>query len=112
LSANVSGSGQTSIFNEMTTGGFTMLTNPMRQALALSTTLMITYVPAFSQASTPTAEKGYKLSVFATSVPGQYTKPDSIAVFENHVYIAYGDGNDPTGGDGKSNMVIEYTRTG
>ena len=89
-----------------------MLTSTMRQALALSATLMITVVPAFSQSSTPTAEKGYKLSVFATSVPGQYTKPDSMAVFENHIYIAYGNGNDPAGLDGKSNMVIEYTRTG
>jgi hypothetical protein len=96
----------------MTTGGFTMLTTTTRQALALSATLMISVVPAFSQASTPTAEKGYKLSVFATGVTGQYTKPDSIAVFENHVYIAYGNGNDPAGADGKSNMVIEYTRTG
>ena len=89
-----------------------MLTSTMRQALALSATLMITVVPAFSQSGTPTAEKGYKLSVFATSVPGQYTKPDSMAVFENHIYIAYGNGNDPAGLDGKSNMVIEYTRTG
>jgi hypothetical protein len=73
---------------------------------------MIAVVRAFSQSTTPTAEKGYKLSVFATGVTGQYTAPDSIAVFENHIYIAYGDGNDPTGADGKSNMVIEYTRTG
>jgi hypothetical protein len=50
--------------------------------------------------------------VFATGVPGKYTAPDSIAVFKDHVYIAYGDGNDPTGADGKSNMVIEYTRAG
>lgn len=89
-----------------------MVTTTMRQALALCATLMITVVPAFSQSSAPTAEKGYKLSVFATGVAGQYTAPDSIAVFEDHVYIAYGDGNDPTGGDGKTNMVIEYTRAG
>ena len=74
-----------------------MLTTTSRQALALSATLMISVVPAFSQATTPTAEKGHKLSVFATGVTGQYTAPDSIAVFENHIYIAYGDGNDPSG---------------
>jgi len=89
-----------------------MLMTRTRQALALSATLMIIVAPALSQSSTPKAEKGYKLSVFATGVTGQYTAPDSIAVFENHVYVAYGDGNDPTGADGKSNMVIEYTRTG
>jgi hypothetical protein len=93
-----------------------MFMTTTRQALALSATLSVTLMlivaPAFSQSSTPKAEKGYKLSVFATGVTGQYTAPDSIAVFENHVYIAYGDGNDPAGLDGKSNMVIEYTRAG
>ena len=89
-----------------------MLMTTARQALALSATLIFTVAPAFSQSSTPKAEKGYKLSVFATGVTGQYTAPDSIAVFEDHVYIGYGDGNDPTGADGKSNMIIEYTRAG
>jgi hypothetical protein len=89
-----------------------MFMTTTRQALALSATFMLIVAPAFSQSSTPKAEKGYKLSVFATGVTGQYTAPDSIAVFENHVYIAYGDGNDPAGLDGKSNMVIEYTRAG
>src|ERR1700736_3679802 len=89
-----------------------MSTMSIRQGFALSATLMLTLTPAFSQSATPKAEPGYHLSVFATGVTGQYTAPDSIAVFENHVYIAYGNGNDPTGGDGKSNMIIEYTREG
>jgi hypothetical protein len=74
--------------------------------------LLLGVAAAFGQASAPTPVKGYTLSVFSTGVTGQYTAPDSIAVFENHVYIAYGDGNDPTGADGKTNMVIEYTRAG
>jgi len=82
------------------------------KALAVSASMLLFVVPTLAQSSTPAAEKGYTLSVFATSVPGQYTKPDSIAVFENHVYIGYGDGNDPTGADGKTNMIVEYTRAG
>jgi hypothetical protein len=82
------------------------------KALAVSASLLLSAVPALAQSSTPTAEPGYHLSVFTKSVPGQYTKPDSIAVFEDHVYIGYGNGNDPAGLDGKSNMIVEYTRAG
>jgi hypothetical protein len=83
-----------------------------RAVLATSAALLLSAVPMFGQASSPTPEKGYTLSVFATGVVGQYTAPDSIAVYKDHVYIGYGDGNDPTGADGKSNMVVEYTRAG
>jgi hypothetical protein len=72
----------------------------------------MTAAPGFAQSGTPKAEKGYTLSVFAKSVPGKYTKPDSIAVLEDHIYIGYGDGNDPAGADGKSNMIVEYNRKG
>jgi hypothetical protein len=82
------------------------------KALAVSASLLVSVLPALAQSSAPTAEKGYTLSVFARSVSGQYTKPDSIAVFADHVYIGYGDGNDPTGADGKTNTIVEYTRAG
>ena len=85
--------------------------NP-RNVLAASATFLLSVAPAFGQASSPTPEKGYTLSVFTTGVAGQYTAPDSIAVFKDHVYIGYGNGNDPTGADGKSNMIIEYNRSG
>ncbi len=83
-----------------------------RNSLVACAAMLLSVAPAFGQANAPTPVKGYKLSVFATGVVGQYTKPDSIAVFEDHVYIAYGDGNDPTGADGKSNKIVEYTREG
>lgn len=83
-----------------------------RAHLVASAALLFSTAPAFSQAAKPTPEPGYTLSLFATGVAGQYTAPDSIAVYQDHVYIAYGDGNDPTGADGKTNMVIEYTREG
>lgn len=87
------------------------LMNPCN-ILVTSAGLLLTAAPAFGQASTPTPEKGYTLSVFATGVAGQYTQPDSIAAFKDHVYVGYGDGNDPTGADGKSNMIVEYNRAG
>lgn len=83
-----------------------------RNILVASAAFAVGVAPAFGQASSPTPEKGYTLSVFATGVAGQYTQPDSIAVFNDHVYVGFGDGNDPTGNDGKSNMIVEYTRAG
>ena len=84
--------------------------------LAVSTTLALcaaaTAVAGWAQSEIPKAEKGYSISVFAKGVPGQYTAPDSLAVTKDHVYIGYGDNNDPTGEDGKSNMIVEYTKDG
>jgi hypothetical protein len=74
--------------------------------------MLLSVVPAFGQASSPTALNGYKISVFARGYTGRFTAPDSIAVFKDQVYIGYGDGNDPTGGDGKSNMIVEYNTAG
>ena len=82
------------------------------KVLATSAAVLLSVAPAFGQASAPTPVKGYNLSVFATGVTGRYSAPDSIAVYQNHVYIGYGDGNDPTGGDGKTNMIVEYNRQG
>lgn len=68
-------------------------------------------LPALAQTS-PKAVKGYWVAVFAKGVTGQYSAPDSIAVLGKHVYIGYGDGNDPGGLDGKSNQIIEYDLAG
>jgi hypothetical protein len=79
---------------------------------ATTALVAIAAIPAWTQPPTPKAEKGYSISVFTRGVQGHYTAPDSIAVSGDHVYIGYGDGNDPTGADGKSNMIVEYTRDG
>ena len=68
-------------------------------------------IPASPQ-SAPAAVKGYTVSVFANGVPGKYTAPDSIAVLDDHIYIGYGDNNDPAGLDGKSNQIVEYDKDG
>ncbi len=86
-----------------------------RKYLAVSATIALSSVIAITgsaQSATPKAEKGYSISVFAKGVVGKYTAPDSLAVIGDHVYIGYGDGNDPTGEDGKSNMIVEYTKDG
>jgi hypothetical protein len=84
----------------------------VRNTAVASATFLLGVALSLGQASAPTPVKGYNLSVFATGVVGQYTAPDSIAVYKDHVYIGYGDGNDPTGADGKTNMIVEYTRQG
>jgi hypothetical protein len=83
-----------------------------KQVLGLSSALFVAALSLSGVAQTPKAEKGYSIKVFAKSVPGKYTKPDSIAVFKDHIYIGYGNGNDPAGLDGKSNMIVEYSPSG
>lgn len=82
-----------------------------RQTVAVAAALTLGATSALSQASKPTAEKGYTLSVFANSPTGQ-SKPDSIAVYQGHIYIGYGNGNAPDGSDNKSNKIFEYNRSG
>jgi hypothetical protein len=85
----------------------------MKQLITFSMTLLLAaYVIPASAQSAPKAEKGYSIRVFAKGVAGKYTAPDSIAVLRDHIYIGYGDGNDPTGADGKSNQIIEYDKGG
>jgi hypothetical protein len=67
--------------------------------------------PARTIAAGPVASTPYKISVFATSVPGQYTKPDSIAVTGGHVFIGYGN-NVETDGSSGSSTIVEYTMDG
>src|ERR1700675_1527337 len=63
--------------------------------------------PAFAQ----TATSPYQLSRFA-SPPNGLSKPDSIAVLGDHVFVGYGDGNAPDGSDGKSPQIVDYSMDG
>lgn len=85
----------------------------MKTFFASSTVLLISSlaIPAVTQ-SVPKAVDGYSVGIFARSVPGKYTQPDSIAVLGKHIFIGYGDGNDPAGLDGKSNQIVEYNMNG
>jgi hypothetical protein len=81
---------------------------------ALSILLVVAFTlfsasTAFAQAA---ATPPYTVSVFATSVPGSYTKPDSIAVVGSRVFVGYGNGVATDGSDGKSSTIVEYAMNG
>ena len=61
--------------------------------------------------STPKVAQGYALSIFAKGTV-KYSKPDSIAVDRNTVYVGYGDGNAPDGSDGKNTQIVKYNLQG
>jgi hypothetical protein len=54
----------------------------------------------------------YTVSVFAQSVVGVYTQPDSIAYDRDSIFIGYGDHVAPDGSDGKSSTVVQYSYNG
>jgi hypothetical protein len=58
-----------------------------------------------------TAVPPYKVSVFATSVPHVYYQPDSIAVWNNRVFIGFGNNATPDGTKGFS-TIVEYSMDG
>lgn len=85
----------------------------VKHLATLSTALLLSALiaaPAMAQAG-PKAEKGYSISVFAKSA-GNYSKPDSIAVADGHVFIGYGGNGLPDGSDGKTSYIVEYTKSG
>jgi len=84
----------------------------MKMLIAPSMLLAVSTLALPAMAQTPTAVQGYSVSVFAKGVTGSYTAPDSLAVLGNHVFIGYGDGNDPGGLDGKSNQIVQYSLEG
>ena len=77
--------------------------------LVATLTLLLSALTAAGQVTAPVP---YSASVFATSVPGSYTKPDSIAVVGGHVVVGYGNNVSTTGSDGKSSTIVEYDRNG
>jgi len=67
---------------------------------------------ALVAAAQVTANIPYTVSTFATSVPGVYFQPDSIAVLDGHIFVGYGNNAAPDGSDGKSSTIVEYDRSG
>ncbi|MGC8469568.1 MAG: hypothetical protein ACP5NI_06640 [Acetobacteraceae bacterium] len=58
----------------------------------------------------PYAAPGFTVSVFAKSPKG-LTRPDSLAVVGNHIWVGYGNGGNPLGTGAISN-IVEYTFAG
>jgi len=61
--------------------------------------------------ATPHAAPSYTLSVFAAA-PSGLSAPDSVVVFDDHVFVGYGDGHAPDGSDGLNSQVVEFTLQG
>ena len=84
----------------------------MKLSKVSSMLALLTAVGVSVFAQTPMPIPGYSVSVFAKGLSGKFSAPDSVAVLKDHVFIGYGDGNDPTGTDGKSNQIVEYDTKG
>ena len=54
---------------------------------------------------------GYDVSVFAKGTKTLYN-PDSVEVAGKYVWIGYQNGTNPTGTDGKTSTIVQYTRSG
>jgi hypothetical protein len=59
----------------------------------------------------PTVAAGYTLSTL-TAAPSGDTGADSITAAGNNVFVGYGDHHAPTGLDGLSSTIVEYSMTG
>jgi hypothetical protein len=60
---------------------------------------------------TPTTIGPYTLSVFATNT-ADYTQPDSIVRWRNHIIIGFSNGVAKDGSDHKSSTIVEYSLGG
>ena len=54
---------------------------------------------------------GYDISVFAKGTKTLYN-PDSVEVDGRYVWVGYQNGTNPTGTDGKTSTIVQYSRTG
>ena len=79
--------------------------------LGISGMLFLTAVSIATADAQVTATPPYTVSVFATSVPHVYYQPDSIAVWNNRVFIGYGNNAKPDGTSGFS-TIVEYDMSG
>ena len=84
--------------------GVLLITSAAAQTRKLETKPVLS---AAVQANLP-----YTVSVFAQSVVGLYTQPDSIAYNRDSIFIGYGDHVKPDGSDGKSSTVVQYNYNG
>ena len=58
------------------------------------------------------AQPPYTVSVFAQSVPGEDTQPDSIAPAGTAIFVGYGNGGDPAGRGASPSTIVKYDFNG
>jgi hypothetical protein len=90
---------------------------PEENMKKLRTLALFLAVPMFGMLALPALGQGpqavspYQLTAFAKA-PAGLSAPDSVVVFDNHVFVGYGDGHLPDGTDGLSSQVVEFAMDG
>ena len=98
-------------------------TKPLAQILfAAAFLLLLVAPPVVSAQKVPSrttvanpgvqAQPPYTVSVFAQSVPGVYTQPDSITFNSSAIFIGYGNGGAPNGMTATPSTIVEYDFNG
>jgi hypothetical protein len=82
------------------------------QSFARFLAICVVLLTGIASLAQVTASVPYTVSTFAAGVAGSYTKPDSIAVSGNRIFIGYGNNVSTTGSDGKSSTIVEYKMNG
>jgi hypothetical protein len=85
--------------------------NLCSQVFGICAILCLVMAATATAAAQATAVPPYTVSVFATSVPKVYYQPDSITVWNNRVFIGYGNNAKPDGTFGFS-TIVEYAMDG
>lgn len=78
--------------------------------LAVTPTLSSQHTTTSSHASNPAVQTQppYTVALFAQSVPGEYTQPDSITFNSAAIYIGYGNGGAPNGSTAIPSTIVKY----
>ena len=98
-------------------------TKPLNQPLFAALILLLLIAPSAVSAQktvsrTPEAHSGaqaqppYTVSVFAQSLPGVYTQPDSITFNSSAIFIGYGNNGAPNGLSATPSTIVEYDYNG
>ena len=82
--------------------------------LSAPSVLLAQRITAHKPPSNPAvqAQPPYTVSLFAQSVPGQYTQPDSITFNSAGIFIGYGNNGDPAGVTAIPSTIVEYDSNG
>ena len=90
------------------------------QSLLAAVFVLLSIAPSVVSASSAKAKSDsgvqaqppYVVSVFAQSVPGEYTQPDSITFNSSAIFIGYGNGGSPNGSTAIPSTLVEYDFNG
>ncbi|WP_341318618.1 hypothetical protein WN982_26790 [Paraburkholderia sp. IMGN_8] len=82
-----------------------------RTSLAFAALCFATSVAHAQASPKPVQTPGFTLSVFAAAPSGS-SAPDSLAVLDDHIWVAYANGGAPDGTGNAQSQIVEYSRDG